>query len=175
VEFWKSTRKILAASKSSYEKLCGKSAIDLTSDEISEPLTKRICTSDEDRLQDILLGVKKLEKGLDFFKSMAKSLECLICKGVCKKPLVSINCCQHVIGCELCVLRWVNTHGSSCPHCSTTGLQHISLKGFDSMLAIASSIFDQSPALESSDHAGNYQEPYAGSDSSEELPPVNFI
>lgn len=143
LEFWKSTRKILAASKVSYEKLTGKvfsSTIDLTKNEDdnsnSDCLPKRKCRSDvtlSRKIEKVHTAIDKLQKGFDFLGSFAKSFECIICKSTCKKPMVA-ECCQRVVGCESCVSRWSDSN-NSCPHCSCDLLQRVQLKD---MLLLAS-------------------------------------
>ena len=72
MEFWKSTRKILAASRSRYEYLTGKAVkieleavgIDLIGDDVKpepEPLTKR--TKQDDSASDIALMITRVENG----------------------------------------------------------------------------------------------------------------
>ena len=170
LEFWKSTRKILAASKVSYNKLTNKPVtnIDLTGND--EPLPKRQCSDDSDLLKEVLDRTKKLEKGFDFLSSLAQTFECLICKGICKKPIIAANCCQRIVGCDTCVSRWSET-SDFCPHCSTSGFQCLQLKGMDNTLVFASCIFD--PGSDNITTNRQHETAY-DSDSSGELPPVSF-
>ena len=184
LDFWRSTRKILAASKSSYEKLTGKTFSSSTSIDLTEelemstkvPSPKRRCCTDENLLQKVdkvLMGIEKLEKGLEFLSALAKSFECVICKNISRKPIVT-KCCQHVIGCESCVAQWLQ-NSNQCPHCSSSGPSvsvHVQLKGFDEVLTAASLMFEQKD-YDNQDTDVTVQE-QEDSDSDFELPPVNF-
>lgn len=46
-------------------------------------------------------SVEKLQRNFDFVSSFGKAFECVICRGVCKKPVIA-SCCQHLVGCEVC-------------------------------------------------------------------------
>ena len=148
-EFWKSTRKILGASKSIYERISGLSAdmnieqaIDLTDDEAgpsqkrqrSEPLEP-----DVTGMQLVLEKLTKVEKKLAFLDELTQGFQCVICKGTAKTPIVS-PCCQRVVGCESCVNNWMGSQSqqSRCPLCSTSGavLNKFALKGFDDALKV---------------------------------------
>ncbi len=142
--FWKSTRKVLAASKVSYEKLTGKTfsnTIDLSSCEGGSPPVKRKCLPDEnieEKMEKVHESVEKLHKNFDFLSSVSKAFECVICKSVCRKPVVA-SCCQRLVGCETCVSRWLE-RSTTCPHCSCTLSNRMHLKGFDETLQLASLI-----------------------------------
>ena len=86
LEFWKSTRKVLAASKSSYEKLTGKTfsaTIDLVSCEAGSPPVKCKCLPEDvdvtEKIEKVHAGVEKLQTNFDFLGSVAKAFECLMC------------------------------------------------------------------------------------------------
>lgn len=158
-EYWKGTRKILAASKTLYAKLKGSSAnperaqveIDLTDDGEHTPKAKRPCLTKSDgteKLEQILVQLGSLEEILSRLSALEKLLvtavsvkevfECVICRDVAKKPVAS-TCCHRVVGCEPCVEQWV-IENCSCPLCSSqaTSLFFHELKGFDEVLSMAS-------------------------------------
>lgn len=142
LDFWKSTRKIIATSRSTYEKLVGKSPRQEISTvdgdvEIIEPAAKKPRIADEtvaDILQKVCnveRDVKSINEKLQFISDIKKGFECVVCRLPCREPVVS-SCCQRIIGCGECVSRWANSN-SRCPLCrietSTTTSFH--LKGID--------------------------------------------
>lgn len=149
-DFWKSNRKVLAASRSLYTKLTGSSTnpkhanteIDLTSDEdsIQPPSMKRCHLSDTDsitsKLDQVVAGVKALQRRNDLTGSISSLFECVICKDVMQVPQFS-PCCQCLVGCRQCVNRWFEDH-NTCPHCSTPGplMAYTDLRGFDEVLTL---------------------------------------
>ena len=150
-EFWKGTRKILAASKAIYEKLTGLSGdmnikeINLTSAD-NEPGPSTKPEEDEpgptkkQRLEPGVMEnvIGKLISQLEFVDVLARQFHCAICQGIPVKPQVS-RCCQRVIGCESCVDRWLNTKlTATCPLCGTVSDIRFTLKGFDDILKFAS-------------------------------------
>ncbi len=98
-EYWKSTRKILAASMSLYSRLKGTSADPgqaLLSDESGVraglPRAKRKCPDEEgkldiilERLDQVHTSIGILEDHLQFVMSLADVFDCVICKGTTKK------------------------------------------------------------------------------------------
>ena len=143
MEFWKSNRKVLAASKTLYTKLTGTSTnhkraiteIDLTSSDDDTHQSKRSCLSSDDKLDRILEGVETLRKQSTFFAKLSAAFECVICKDVMHKPQFS-PCCKHVVGCEQCVSRWFYDH-ETCPHCSISvaAVNYSEMKGVDDLLS----------------------------------------
>ncbi len=146
-EFWKSNRKILAASKELYTKLTGSSAdpkrakreiTDLTlSDEDfeSRPRKKKVGVSNQDALFDeIREGIEMLKTGNSLVKVLSDVFECIVCKDVMDQPLFA-RCCNRLIGCKICVNRWLDEH-VTCPHCSVTGFGtgNFDVRGLDDML-----------------------------------------
>ena len=142
-QFWKSTRRVLAASKMLYEKCAGLDAnIMRACGEEPEPAPKRKKTS-EFTLQDLSEKFSSLEERLDsidkklaFFNELGHGFACIICKSSSISPVVS-PCCQRVVGCQECVNSWMTSH-QRCPFCSTEDLvsQRFVLKGFTDVLAM---------------------------------------
>ena len=136
--FWKSTRKILAANRQLYRKLTGqntdieRASIDLTKDDSSDdsdillpPPVKRpkcVCGDSSmstvaDKIEDISKQVSGLAESITFMQNMQHALECFVCKGLVKGPIVA-KCCGGVIGCKHCMGRWLDLH-ATCSHCSS--------------------------------------------------------
>ena len=143
-EFWKSTRKIIAAPTQSYEKLGGVPADTdwlKECDQENEPppkkarsckgKEKRTCESAVDEKLDIILKrLDTIEHKVNIFEGLKKSLECCICKLPCQSPIVS-PCCGQVVGCTVCVDRWLERE-TSCPLCRANDIsQRFALKGFE--------------------------------------------
>ena len=172
MDYWKLTRKILAASKVLYKKLKGTSAdpekakvqIDLTDVDIcdespSTPIAKRqrlaACgaTVLEEKVDEMLSRLALLQERLDmiedrfsFANTVLDVFDCIICRAVTNKPLISL-CCNRLIGCNDCVGQWLCGKGS-CPLCSTKAStdSFIELKGMDQALVEAATI-TRSPDL----------------------------
>ena len=174
VDFWRSTRKILAASRAVYEKVTGidpskdviGQALDLPDSE-SSPKRRRVEVTDPDvpSSVDTKLIIDKLtnlEKKLEFLDELNQGLICAICKYIALKPVVS-PCCQRIIGCEICVNRWLHENAPSCPFCNTTAKinDRFLLKGFDDVITIARVIHDQGDKVElqSSASAADFESP----------------
>lgn len=88
-EFWKSTRKILAASKSCYEKLTGKTfstTLDFSThdQEVESTPAKRKCSNIDHNniVEKVHNQVEKLQKNFDFLASFVKAFECVICRSI---------------------------------------------------------------------------------------------
>ena len=88
-EFWKSNRRILAASMSLFTKLTGTSTnpiranpdVDLTAsdEELSNPpRSKRCCLREFKKLDEILERVEKISKKVDVPKLTSEAFECVI-------------------------------------------------------------------------------------------------
>ena len=151
VEFWKSTRKILAASKSVFRKLTDRNtdnvSVIIEQDSGGPPQKKRRIEVPKPDLVDshqelklILEKLSKIESQLGFLGELSHSLDCSICKSVALKPVVS-PCCQRVIGCEVCVSKWLNTN-TRCPLCraSDTVGSRFPLKGFDHAITLMKAV-----------------------------------
>ena len=135
--FWKSTRKVLAASRNKI-KLTGKSSpekvtIDLTEGDsdsssgstVAPPSPKRPRVVESCRCSSVLTKLKKVAKGVEgvqrvtnFLTHLQQAFNCVICREVSTEPVVA-PWCERVIGCQLCVDTWLGSH-QSCPHCSST-------------------------------------------------------
>lgn len=181
VDFWKSTRKILAASRSLYEKVTGlapqahiieRAAIDLTVDNDSVPgpsKGKRPITKVDD---GIAVKIARIDKRLAFLDELSQAFNCIICKSMSVAPVVS-PCCQRVIGCQSCSEQWFNTN-TRCPLCSISGRaqERFQLKGFDDVLAILLA-FNYDPSTSSKDTTRvSNDTPLSDSDSDfEDFPP----
>ena len=162
--FWKSSRKILAANKSLYNKVSGQStnvmraSIDLTRGDASEesdssgssqlePSTKRPCLSSSltAKLDEIAEGVSNIQKVLMFMKNMQQTFQCVICKGVVSTPTVA-KCCGRIVGCQGCVASWLQGH-ASCPHCASPIEGQFLLRGLDEVLqALQATVEEQTTA-----------------------------
>ena len=183
-EFWKSNRKVLAASKTLYSKLagsstnpkCAKAEIDLTSDD-DMPRPKRSCLSSHEKLDRILEGVDTLKKQHSFFDKVSAMFECVICKNVMCTPQFG-SCCKRIVGCQSCINRWLDGH-PSCPHCSTasTATNFSDLKGIDELLnfirACQCCDATQCPGATHSNDSET-RNTVVDSDSDLELPEINF-
>ena len=148
LDYWKSTRKIIAAPRSIYERLVGKSPAEEISqlDEdvvvVDQPAKKIKLTRDGDetsiltRLEEIEKTVSEINENLLFLGELKRAFECVICRLPCKSPVVAM-CCERVVGCDECVKKWRGTH-SRCPLCSVEGRMTDSfiLKGVDGITGI---------------------------------------
>ena len=156
IDFWKSSRKVLAVSSERYEKLFGKkkqyaAAIDLTSDDSSpERPSKR---PKREVGFDIKLGFEALNQKLEEIASqkqsgsqsppdsknvvvskIEKTLECSICKSLSKRPMFS-PCCNRLVGCRECVQNWL-VCSNTCPLCNShaDASKWAEMKGMDDVL-----------------------------------------
>ena len=171
-DFWKSNRKVLAASKSLYVKLTGSSAnprranseIYSDDDGSNPPQPKRCCLS-ETKLDKILHTIETFQKRADLSDIFLGVFECVICKDTMQRPQFS-PCCRRVVGCQQCINRWFEEH-NICPHCSTTSAKtnYVDVRGMDEVLAAIRALHHDSPAVE---------ERESQSDSDFDLPAVNF-
>ena len=139
LDYWKSTCKNIAASRSLYEHLGGVppgAALTVQEDDdivIFEPSAKKAKKNNDCSLkislEDIHKKLDSIDSKVSFSTNLRKALECIICRSTVKMPVVS-PCCQRIIGCKWCVERWASTK-SSCPLCSARGRlsQTIQLKG----------------------------------------------
>lgn len=138
-DFWKSTRKIIAASRSLYEKLGGVPAnAELAQAEddvvIVETSSKRKRIDTEAKLEEIDKKLEEINTRVKFVDEIRKVFECNICRSPVKQPVVAL-CCQRIIGCGECVQRWLLTN-QRCPFCSITGRMDeiFNLKGMDDLV-----------------------------------------
>ena len=158
LDYWKSTRKIIATSRSVYEKLVGKSPAEQISrvdNEVAiiEPPAKkvRVAPDDEDtigilesnvtnpllaKLEEVEKALSSISQKLVFVDDVKKGFECIICRLPCKSPVVA-SCCQHIVGCNDCVKRWREAH-SRCPHClvASSMTACFVLKGIDEITGL---------------------------------------
>ena len=139
-EFWRSTRKIIAVSRASYEKLSGIAAgeeLCRVEDDVRPPASKKPKNSENfEMLNKKLDAIGKKLSVIDSVVEIGKKiLECVICKSVVKSPVVS-NCCQRIIGCRACVMSWRGT-STRCPLCSVSGrIDVLELKGFNDLTSL---------------------------------------
>lgn len=144
-DFWRSTRKIIAASRSVYEKITGVSVgseLSQVDDDVIllDTLRKKqkMSTSTDiiSKFNAIDKKLDTLDKKLSFLDDIKKVFECVICRSTVYAPLVS-PCCNRIIGCRTCVTTWRNTH-SRCPLCSVSGrmADAFELKGIDDFTAL---------------------------------------
>lgn len=153
IEFWKSTRKIMAASRSLYERLGGApsnaellSQVDDAEVVFLEPSNKKVKTSNSladstlnsvaiDKLTNIDKKLDEVVARVGFLDDIRKVFECVVCRCPVKSPVVA-RCCQRIVGCRACVERWFTTN-TRCPLCSVSGRMDdvIPLKGIDDFVA----------------------------------------
>ena len=141
-DFWRSTRKVIAASQSVYEKLGGVSGkremvegMCVNVDVEGEPSRKKarlskgkgkqkeeefstencVCIAKLDGISKQLDGI---ERRLHLFDNLKKSFECCICTSTCAEPVVA-PCCGQIVGCSACTDRWLTNH-ARCPLCSSS-------------------------------------------------------
>lgn len=143
IEFWKSTRKILAASASLWQQVSGhnigtKLSVQVQGNadvhEDAGPAPKKQRLDNSETCQTVLEKVSKLEEKFTFLDELAQSLTCAICKTVSTLPVI-FPCCQRVVGCESCINSWLAGQ-SRCPLCNTSD-KISGLKGFDQVLSVA--------------------------------------
>ena len=175
-EFWKSNRKVLAASKSLYSKLMGSCAHprhaandDLHSDD-EVPRPKRCCLSENTKIDKILRCVENMKMKTDLSDSISGIFECVICKDIMQRPQFT-PCCNRIVGCQQCINRWFEER-DVCPHCSTATsiTDYASVCGMDELLIALRAISNRDST--SSRNTLTVQE--RDSDSDFELPAVNF-
>jgi hypothetical protein len=179
--FWKSTRKILAVSRSLYEMLTGlssndeiidKAAIDLTADDGPGPSKRKRLEGYDDVDTDTAEKIARMDKRLSFIDELAQSFQCVICKSVSKEPVI-LPCCQRVVGCHSCIEHWFDGN-TRCPLCSTTGRvqERFKLRGFDVALMILTA-FSLNPHEKPSACTQPPQLPAESDSDFEDLPPFS--
>ena len=172
-DYWKSTRKVIAARRLSNEKLggvcpetdLGKCMEDLESGDQEEdetppelPAKKRRCGKEKGKsvsegivVQDeILKRLDSIDRRLNLLDDLKKGLESYICKFPCRKQIV-VPCCGRIVGCSSCVDQWL-VNETRCPLCRIGGqmTRKIHLKGFEedaSFFRMIESPSDVEPAL----------------------------
>ena len=137
LDFWKSSRKVLAVHTQMFDKAFGKkktysAAIDLTQDEDVDssdddeshgqtpPLAKRRKTDEKlnNELQSIhqaLIKIQQMIRPDGTLWRVQSMFERVICRSVVDTPLFS-PCCNRILGCSVCLHKWF-AHSSTCPHC----------------------------------------------------------
>ena len=173
-DYWKSTRKIIATSRTVYEKLIGKSPaeeikqVDEDVVVVDHPRKKIKLTSDGDdvviltKLEEVEKAVREINEKLGFLGELKKAFECIICRLPSESPVVTM-CCQRVVGCDECVKKWREAH-SRCPLCSVEGRMRecFNLKGVDGVTGLfrvgddrESAIDDGDPIISISEDSAN--------------------
>ena len=148
--FWKSTRKIIATSRSAYEKAGGVlpgSELCLEDDNV-EPEPKRQKTAKPDSMQEeaavgVMQRLDNIDKKLSFITELQRPFECIVCCSAISSPMV-VPCCQRIVECKQCVARWLESN-DRCPLCSVPGRvrEVMELKGIDDLLAVIKSTVQQ--------------------------------
>ena len=93
-DFWKGSRKILAASKSLYTQL--------SDDDITDTPQPKKHKQGEAL---ILEKLEILENRVSTPVEVRKALQCTVCQGVASPPVV-YSCCQRVVACTECNRTW---------------------------------------------------------------------
>ena len=133
VDFWKSTRKIIAASAAHYEKIGGvmPGAIE-DLEELGAPLPKRA----KYKLNTVEKIVTEIQSTTGMKQKLQKMFECVICRSTMKSPVIN-PCCSRPVGCEKCVRKWLGSQ-LRCPLYSQpqSNSNAITLKGMSEMLTM---------------------------------------
>ena len=134
-DFWKSTRRILAASKSLYEQLSGHdSGVEHAEVELTQPSSKKP-RKDTCTLVEILDKVSAIEQKVSVPRELTRALQCSICQRIASPPVV-LSCCQRVVACAGCNHTW-RRGCERCPLCNTSSqgsVQSFELPGFDDVV-----------------------------------------
>ena len=187
--FWRSTRKVLAASRAVYEKLTGhcthlsNANVELTGEDSDSsaasdcpPTTKRPCrdtlpASIEEKLDKIMTGVSSVKQLLTLMGNLQQAFQCVVCRGTVSVPVVA-KCCGRIVGCRECVTGWKENH-ATCPHCSSLLVEHFVLRGFDDVATCLQLALEKRDPV----HTGPTPPtlpPLSSSDSDTDLPVINI-
>ena len=125
IDFWKGSRKILAASQSLYSQL--------NEGEVAE-IPERKKQKRGEKL--ILKKLEILENRVSTPIEVRKALQCTICQGVASPPVV-YTCCQRVVACGDCNRTW-HSDNDRCPLCNTnpSATNFFELRGFDDVIRL---------------------------------------
>ncbi len=168
LDFWKSTRKIIAASHATYEKLSGVcvggelNQLQVDDNAITEPTRKKIKLDEDDSYKKMDQKIDAILNKLTFVDDMRRVFECVVCRLPVKLPVVS-PCCQRIIGCKECVSRWLETN-RRCPLCSVSGrtADAFDLKGIDELIGF----------FRASENSGQQQDSHSQPAEAPAVPPV---
>ena len=162
LDFWKSSRKVLAVHSQMFDKVYGKkkaysAAIDLTQDEDdydteedeaegpTPPLAKRRKTNEKqnNELQGIhqaLIKIQQMIRPDGALRRVQSIFECVICRSVMDTPLFS-PCCNRMLGCSACLHNWF-AHSPTCPHCkqAVTATEWLEVKGLQEIEDVRASV-----------------------------------
>ena len=94
-----------------------------------------------DKIEDISKQVSGLVESITFIQNMLHALECVVCKGLVKGPIVA-KCCGQVIGCKHRVRRWLD-FPATCPHCSFIIEENSPLKVFDDISCLQCAMIEK--------------------------------
>ena len=156
LDFWKSSRKVLAVHTQMFDKAFGKkkaysAAIDLTQDENDDntdsddaqglampPLAKRRKTDDKlnnelQSIHQVLVKIQQVIRPDGTLRRIQSIFECVICRSIMDTPLFS-PCCNRILGCSICLHNWF-VHSPKCPHCKqeVTAAEWLEVKGLQEM------------------------------------------
>ena len=70
----------------------------------------------EDKLDDSKLEIQQLKKKVEPLTVLRNDFRCLVCLRTCALPCIKAPCCDIIVGCQSCIIRWLETR-SVCPHC----------------------------------------------------------
>ncbi len=163
-DFWKGTRKVLAASKSLYSQL--------SDDDVTEDTPQPKKQKQGEAL--ILKMLEILENRVSAPIEVRKALQCSICHGVASPPVV-YSCCQRVVACTGCNRTW-RRDNDRCPLCNTSpsaSTHFFELRGFDDVTRLLSG--ESSKGSDgAAEHSADAHNPNiaADTDSSEEFEPM---
>ena len=93
----------------------------------------------KDSIEDIfkITSLQKLPPGLQYL--LSESLQCKICHGITKPPVIITKCCKTILGCATCSDMWYRGEDALIKHCpacrSERGYNEtMVLKGLDDLL-----------------------------------------
>ena len=162
LDFWKSSRKVLAVHSHMFDKIFGKkkaysAAIDLTQDEDDDdtedneaegtgpPLAKRRKTNESlnnelHGIHQALIKIQQMIRPDGVLWRVQSIFECMICRSVMDTPLFS-PCCNRILGCRACLHNWF-AHSPTCPHCKrvATASEWLEVKGLQQIEDVRASV-----------------------------------